>query len=238
MLAIGCCGPPPPSDVLADIGHAPGTPGVGAHGLTFNRFHDPNPQIPILTPLMTTRASGSTIVVSQGRGDFAAFAAPTDNMGNAPYQQLDTAHPYTQYPQSGTAVYAFPAVLGGSGDVLTSQTPHDDEITVAAVEIVDGTHVQAAAWTEVLGGNKLTSATVTTTGPASLVAYWWGDADGSVGHTAVPDSGFTVVEKLLDQGSLVQCAMAVKTVAAAGSYNVTWAATPIQGAQMWLIAIQ
>jgi len=47
-----------------------------------------------------------------------------------------------------------------------------------------------------------------------------------------------VIDKLLDQGSLVQCAMAVKTVAAAGSYNLTWTATPIQGAQLWLIAIE
>jgi len=39
-------------------------------------------------------------------------------------------------------------------------------------------------------------------------------------------------------GALVQCAVAKKTVSAAGTYNVTWTSTLIQGAQLWLAAVQ
>jgi hypothetical protein len=56
--------------------------------------------------------------------------------------------------------------------------------------------------------------------------------------TAVPDSGFTVVDSVLASGALVQCAVAVRQVSAAGTYNVTWAATPAQGAQLWIVAVQ
>jgi hypothetical protein len=39
-------------------------------------------------------------------------------------------------------------------------------------------------------------------------------------------------------GSFVQCAVAVKNVITPGTYNVTWTSTPVQGAQLWLIAVQ
>jgi hypothetical protein len=32
--------------------------------------------------------------------------------------------------------------------------------------------------------------------------------------------------------------VAVRQVSAAGTYNVTWTSTPIQGAQLWLAAVQ
>ena len=37
---------------------------------------------------------------------------------------------------------------------------------------------------------------------------------------------------------IVQVAVAVKQVAAAGTYDVTWSATPNQGAITWLVALQ
>ena len=39
-------------------------------------------------------------------------------------------------------------------------------------------------------------------------------------------------------GHLVQCAVAVRQVSAAGTYNVTWTSTPTQGAQLWIVAVQ
>ena len=75
-------------------------------------------------------------------------------------------------------------------------------------------------------------------GPATLVAYWWGDAGVDDDKTAVPDNGFTVVDSILLAGALVQCAVATKEVAEAGTYDVTWTATPTQGAQLWLVAVQ
>ena len=91
---------------------------------------------------------------------------------------------------------------------------------------------------EALSGQPTTSLSVTTTGPATLVAFWWGDAGTNSNKTAVPNNGFVVIDSILQSGALVQCAVAAKEVAAAGTYNVTWTATPQQGAQLWLVAVQ
>jgi hypothetical protein len=79
---------------------------------------------------------------------------------------------------------------------------------------------------------------VTTTGPATLVAFWWGDGNQYFVHTAVPDSGFTVIDSLLPLGSYVQTAVATKDVATAGTYHVTWNSGGNEGAQLWLVAVQ
>jgi hypothetical protein len=68
---------------------------------------------------------------------------------------------------------------------------------------------------------------------------WWGD--GFVYRmTAVPNNGFKVIDSYLElpPNSAVQCAVASKQVAAAGTYNVTWTGTPAQGAILWLFAFQ
>lgn len=216
--------------------NVPGQPGVGVHGLAFYR-HNVNSPTTISTPVLGTQAAGSTIVVSVGRGNRYVFDLPTDNMGNAPYQQLGTEQKYTRYQDSGTALYAFPNAVGGSGHVVRTTTPADDEITLAAVEVVGGTRIQQFEWNEALSA-PLTSRSVTTTGPATLVAFWWGDAGVQSDKTAVPNNDFFVVDSILQSGALVQCAVAVKNVTAAGTYNVTWTATPAQGAQLWLVAVE
>lgn len=186
---------------------------------------------------MTTQSTGSTMIASIGRGEFSAFELPTDNQGNAPYQQLDQSHTYTLYPSSGTALYGFPAIAGGNGHVITTNTPSNDEITLAAVEVINATHIQQFVWSEQLQA-PLTSQSVTTTGPATLVAFWWGDAGVNPDKTATPNNGFAVIDSILLAGELVQCSVAVKNVSEAGTYDVTWAATPLQGAQLWLVAVQ
>ena len=103
---------------------------------------------------------------------------------------------------------------------------------------MNGSVIQDSRWNEVPAGNALTSRSVTTTGPALLVGFWWGDADGSVDQTAEPNNGFLVTDSILQEGELVQCAVATRAVSAAGSYDVTWTATPRQGAQLWLVAVQ
>ncbi len=213
----------------------PMQPTVGAHAIVFQR--QGGGLSSIQTPALSTFETGSTIVVSAGRGDIAAFELPTDNMNdNGAYVQLDSVHAYTNWPQSGTGVYALVGALGGAGHVVSTDTPPSDEITLAVVEIVGG-QIEDVAWNEILEGEPLTSASVTTTGSATLVAFWWGDAGVAGDKTAVPDGGFTVIDSVLESGALVQCAVAVKHVETAGSYNVTWAATPSQGAQMWLVAV-
>jgi hypothetical protein len=78
---------------------------------------------------------------------------------------------------------------------------------------------------------------VTTTGPATLVAIWCGDS-GAPSVTATPNNGFTVTDSQLLSGCDVEVAVATKDVAVAGTYNVTWTATPTQGAHLYLVAVQ
>ena len=227
-------GPPPPVPV-----HEPGAPGLGAHGIAFHRYRVPASPPVIASPPMRTARAGSTIIVGVGRGDVGAHAPPSDNRGNAPYLQLGEVHTYTNWPRSGTALYAFTSASGGDDHVVSAATPPDDEVTLAAIEVREGSRVQAVVWNEVLAGEPLTSRSVTTTGPATLIAFWWGDG-AYLRHakTAVPNNGFAVVDAVLSAGELVQCAVAVKQVAAAGTYDVTWRATPRQGAQLWLVAVE
>lgn len=231
--------PATPSDGLTGdaIQNVPGQPGVGAHGIAFYHLQA-NSLTSIQTPVMTTQASGSTMIVSEGRGQVSAFELPTDNKGNSPYQQLGQNETYHYFPTSGTAIYTFPTMAGGSGHVVKTGTQAQDEITLAAVEVINATRIEEFEWSEVLNA-PITSKQVTTTGPATLVAFWWGEADSQPNpqHAAVQD-GFTIIDYALDAGSLVQCAVAVKNVTTAGTYDVTWTATPAQGALLWLIAVQ
>lgn len=234
--------------------HIPGTPGAGAHGLAYYKLADPrfpSSSTSISTPKITTAASGSTIVVSIGRGDITKFTAtgalPTDTAGNAPYLRQGL-NPYVHPNESsGTALYTFTNARGGLGfQVITSTGQNNsgqlDEITIAAVEVVEGTRIQDQQWNEVVQAQDpvpVTSNSVRTTGPATLVAFWWGDAFPHTPQSAMPGNGFTLVDSnAFETDSFVQCAVAVKNVPAAGTYNITWTSTPIQGAQLWLVAVQ
>ena len=97
-----------------------------------------------------------------------------------------------------------------------------------------GTRYLSAPFKVVLDGPS-----VTTTGPATLIAVWLGDAY-AFDMTAVPDNGFTVIEQLLQlpPASAVQCAVAYRDVDAAGTYAVRWTESPNQGAILWLFAFQ
>lgn len=215
----------------------PGAPHLGAHGLSFYGYQA-NSNATLDSPALTTQPTGSTLVVSAGRGSLAASAPPTDNKGNAPFVALGVPHAYTKWPTSGTAVYAFEGAVGGPNHVVTNTNEPGDEITLAVVEVQDGAHVQDAEWIEKLEGQPITSAKVTTTAPATLVAFWWGDAGVDGDKMATPNNGFTVIDSLGQAGALVQCFVATKDVGAAGEYDVTWTSNPAQGAQLWLVAVQ
>ena len=243
LVGVGACGRNGKSsaDAVFTAGsdavvNVPGAPGLGAHGLSFFRY-DVNSPTTISSPVMSTQPANSTMIESIGRGNFSAHALPTDTKGNTPYQRLDTEHTYSRWATSGTGAYAFPNLAGGNGHQVTASTPSDDEITLAAVEVVNAGTVHQVVWSEVLAA-PLTSRSVTTTGPATLVAFWWGDAGVDMNKTATPNNGFVLIDAILMSGALVQCAVAVKNVSAAGTYDVTWTATPAQGAQLWLIAVQ
>jgi hypothetical protein len=103
--------------------------------------------------------------------------------------------------------------------------------------VINSSRVQQFEWSEVLEA-PLTSRSVTTTGPATLVAFWWGDGGVNPDKFAVPNNDFFAVEALGMAGELVQVTAAVKNVSEAGTYDVTWTATPAQGAQLWLVAVE
>ena len=234
--------------VLADASGPPGAPSLGAHAMNFYHL-GMTTALSISTPAMPTRASGSMIVVGVGRGDNTLFALPTDNKGNVPYQQVGIMHPYLHpFETSGTAAYEFTSARGGSDFMVTTttgpiSTGQGDEITLAAVEVVGGTRIQQQVWNVIAQDTQnpvpVTSNSVTTTGPATLIAIWWGDAFPNTPQSATPNNGFVVVDTNAQEiGSFVQCAVAFKNVTAPGTYNVTWTSTPVQGAQLWLIAVQ
>jgi hypothetical protein len=207
---------------------------VGAHALVFQWFG--GGLTTISTSALSTAATGSTILVGVGRGAISAHEQPTDNKSNPAYPQVGSTHAYTNWPTSGTALYVTEDAVGGAGHIISTDTPSSDEVTMMAVEVIGGP-VEDYAWNEDLSSGPVTSDSVTTAGPATLVAFWWGDGGAAGDKTAVPNNGFTVIESIGLAGDLVQGAVAVRHEANAGTYDVTWTATPDQGAQMWLVAV-
>ena len=187
---------------------------------------------------MNTSPMSSMLLACIGRGSVSAHSAPLDNKGNT-FVQIGTAQVYSLWPSSGTALYVSAPATGGTSHLVgATKLSQYDETTMSVVEVRNGGYLQDVKWREALAGNPLTSASVTTTGPALLVAWWWGDGDVNGDKTSVPDNGFSVIHSILQAGGLVQCAVAVRQVSAAGTYNVTWTSTPMQGAQLWIAAIQ
>ncbi len=211
-------------------------PATGVHALAYYEY-DANDRTSITTPPMATQSSGSTILVGVGRGDHSAHATPSDNKGNT-YVPLGTSHTYTNWVDSGTALYASQGTLsGGSAHQVTVATAAYDETTVAVVEIKNGGSIEDHKWNEDLA-NPATSLGVTTSGPAVLVAFWFGDGGIGSAHSATPNNGFSIVESLPLDGGLVQLTVATRAVSAAGTYDVEWDAPSGEGAQLYLVAVR
>ena len=210
-------------------------PSGGAHTLA---FFPCNSTGGLTTPAITTQTSNSTILAWVGRGDTNGFTAvPLDNKTNS-YGLLDSMHDYSPlYPGSGEALYAVSSAVGGSGYRVTAPMPEGgDEVTLAVVEVKNGGIIQDVKFNKVLSPPH-TSLDVTTTSVATLVAIWAGDS-GAASVTAVPTNGFTTIASQLLSGCDVEVVVATKDVPGAGTYNVTWTATPSQGAHLWLVAVQ
>jgi hypothetical protein len=189
-------------------------------------------------PAMNTQ-SGSTILAIMGKGSLFTLTAPADNKGNTPYLRLGTAHAYTKWPGEGTSAFAFNNIVGGSNHVLSIDDSNTfDEVSFSVIEVRNGGLVQAHSWIEVLDSPTHTSASVTTTGAATLVAAWFGDDASTTPSNPVPNNGFTIVHGVTGAVETVQMVVATRNVSAAGTYNVSWATTPRQGAQLYLFAVQ
>lgn len=237
----------------------PQVPALGAHTLLVQsegKGSDPAVSAPI-----DTQAHGSSLLLLAG-GYASNASVPTDTYGNH-WKPLGSSVVYRGYEGrfSARAFVATDAV-GGSHHQVRIAKPGDavGEISAPFIEIRHAGVLQAVAqnypapgfftrledrvWRRATGAAPdtsatLTSGTVATTGPATLVAVWWGDGR-TLKMTATPDHGFRVIDQFLDlpPNSGVQCAVAVKQVDGPGNWNVSWTGAPAQGAILWLFAFQ
>ena len=226
------------SSTMLTVTAVTSNPTVGVHTMSFVHFNSPAGALS--TSPITTQSSGSTVLAWVGRGQLGTFTpatAPTDNKGNTAVQ-IDTTHSFAPlFPNSGMALYSFPSFVGGANDIFSALMPQDDEVTLSVVEIKNGGVIQDSKWVQVAAAATQTSLSVTTTGPATLVSFWTGDAaTGPI--NAVPGNGFTLLDQQGNGDNAVQMAVASRDVSAAGTYNVTWSATPQQTGYIWIVAVQ
>ena len=212
-------------------------PTVGVHTLYWEE--EANGADPATTSPINTQASGSSLVAFTA-GYASNTGGPADTYSNT------WTHAGTEVYTGWSGVfdvrgYYVEVAAGGSSHTVTFQKDGQPagEITIPFVEIKNAGELVDYAQNYPASGSPLTSGSVTTTGPALLVAFWWGDA-GGLTHDASPNNGFTLIEEFgdLPPNSAVQCFVAVKEVSAAGTYDVTWTETPDQGAPLWLFAFQ
>jgi hypothetical protein len=223
------------------LGHAQScpvsVPAIGGHGIGLDFVGKSSAAVQTNS---FTSDVGSIILASVGRGALADFASATvsDNKGNGNYARIGSAHAYAKWNTSGTALYAKLAAVGGAGHIVSTTKPSaSDEVTVIVAEFKNVTTIVDSKWVEDLTPPN-TSASVTTTGPAILAAFWWGD-DGSGELNPAVDAGWTVLDHTSSLASNhVQGASAYKVVAGAGSHSINWRPSTAQGAQLWIVAMQ
>jgi hypothetical protein len=240
----------------------PKAPKLGAH--TMLTQPEGEGSTPAVTSSLNTQENGSSLLVLvAGHADNAG--APTDSYGNL-WKPVGEPVVYNGYDERFNA-RAFLAIAAHGGKGHTVQVVKEGspagEITIPFIEIAHAGKLQDVAqnyptpgvaarttnrlmraWQGFKGepdttSTALTSGTVTTTGPATLVAVWLGDAY-VYSMTAIPGDDFKVIDRYLNlpPSSGVQAAVAVREVDAAGTYSITWHGTPAQGAILWLFAFQ
>lgn len=196
---------------------------------------------PAITEPVDTQHSGSTLIVFNG-GYSSNDAYPVDSYANH-WKQLGSTVPYGNGygDRFDVKAYIVLAAKGGTHHTVRFAKPGNavGEMSVPFIEIKQAGVLKDVAQNYAPAALTLRSGTVKTTGPATLVAVWWGDG-GVKRMTAVPNNGFTVIDSFLKlpDNSGVQCAVAFKQVDAAGTYDVSWIGAPIQGAILWLFAFQ
>ncbi|WP_243041001.1 hypothetical protein [Dyella sedimenti] len=213
-------------------------PTLGAHALL---THSEGMGVtPAISPRLDTQASGSSFLVLSG-GYARNDEPPTDSYANR-WKRVGERVAYRGYDGAfEVAAYVALDGKGGAAHSVRIDKPGypQGEISMPLVEIRHAGVLKDMAQNYPQPSLVLTSGEVTTTGPALLVAVWWGDA-GVKHMSARPGDGFTVIDDYLQlpDNSGVQCAVAYRQVAAAGTYRVSWVGSPIQGAILWLFAFQ
>lgn len=206
------------------------------------------------TSTVTTEAAGSTILLGAARGTWANGTPtdPFDNKSNTYGAALASGpHSYTGFAASKTEVIACTAAVGGSGHTASlgwgaGTAGSGDEVTVNLVEVDNVNKVQSSSWVDQPNlVNTSASNNVTTTGPAILIAYFWGYGNTGQLHVFRPQTaGFYRLAAACTDGDpvgaagYIQCTVLWKQVSAAGTYNCVASGTAQEGAQIYLVALQ
>jgi len=222
--------------VQADGARVPGRATLGVHTLVGQEEDRADPVARTRT-LRSETTGSSFIAFVAGYAD--NNAAPADNLGNT-WRAFGAPMVYRGYEgRFDVRAYLARDARGGPDHRVQVAKPGrpEGELTLAVVEVRDGSRMVDAARVYAPSGTQLESGVVTTDGPALLVAFWWGDGR-ELDNGASPGNGFKLVEQFtrLPPNSAVQCAVAVRTVDRAGRYSVTWHTRPAQGAPLWLFA--
>jgi hypothetical protein len=215
---------------------------VGAHGIVVQRYGSGFSPAQIT---LDTAASGSTFLIAIGGRSSDIDNGPTDNKGN-PYTLVGRVEDYADWPGYGTAVWIATNARGGAGHVWSQYVTSWDEVTMFAVELpgAGASPTVASVFSQRANAGATqtqTSGSVTTVRPAHEIALWFGAGPPNQGdHVATPNNGFTNLRGYGqdDPNGYVQAWMAYRAAMTAGTHNVTWTQSPIQGAQLRLVAIQ
>lgn len=195
---------------------------------------------PATTPAVDTQADGS-VFIAFNAGYASNDATPRDSFGNR-WKALGRAQTYADYGDRFT-VQGYVALAGKGGPAHTvsidKRGEPKGELSLPFVEVRNASRVAAVARSYARPALQVASDEVTVDGPATLLAFWWGDG-GVKRMTVSPGDGFQSIDAFVElpDESGVQGAVAWRQVDNAGTYRIHWTAVPIQGAALWLIAIQ
>lgn len=212
-------------------------PTLGAHQIVFQDNSGVGTN-PMNSAAMTTQAHSSILVFRMGVTN--DDVAPTDNYGNT-YTKIGSSIPYSGEPQYQMSAYLCAAAVGGANHIIhfAKSTNPTSESTGVIVEIVGSTSYQIA--NNYPTASPGTTASLTTTGPAFLVALWGGD--GSQTNTTMSctaSAPFTDLDKelVVPTAGAVQAADATSTQSSASTYSCTFTWSPTQGAGCYLVSFQ
>lgn len=195
---------------------------------------------PAVTRSVDTEPAGS-VFIAFNAGYASNDAPPTDTYRNR-WRPLGRPLGYAGYGDRFTVQGHVAADGKGGPSHAVSIRKHGEpkgELSLSFVEVRHATRVQDMARSYAEPSLIVTSGDVHVDGPATLLAFWWGDG-GVKRMTVTPGDGFELIDAFteLPDESGVQGAVAWKRVDRAGTYRVHWTAAPVQGAALWLLSIR
>lgn len=197
------------------------------------------------TVTINSQVSGSSFAIVT-LTDPGIYTTPTENKGNSSKIQLYESSGYAGglWAPYGMEYYGIPNAAGGSSHTFQfTKTDTVRESTLIVIEAVGGPVIEDTSITNVAAagaGVPYSSATVTTSGPALLIASWSGDGGTGLATQQVNvEAGWDMIESDFRTGiGYIQAAVAVKYVPEAGTYSVQWTPVANQGAILALSAHQ